>query len=61
MKRQFVGTGKVLLAMQETIQGMRVVKSFNMEDDLRTRMHGHIAEVEQATNKLTRVSSRSGR
>jgi ATP-binding cassette subfamily B protein len=60
VKRQFVGSGKVLQAMQETIQGIRVVKAFTMEDDLRTRMQGHIKEVEQATNKLTRVSSRSG-
>jgi ATP-binding cassette subfamily B protein len=60
VKRQFVGAGKVLHAMQETIQGIRVVKAFTMEDDLRARMDAHIGEVEKATNKLTRVSSRSG-
>ncbi|HVT54950.1 MAG TPA: ABC transporter transmembrane domain-containing protein, partial [Xanthobacteraceae bacterium] len=60
VKRQFVGSGKVLHAMQETIQGIRVVKAFTMEDDLRARMRANIGEVEQATNKLTRVSARSG-
>lgn len=60
VKRQFIGSGKVLHAMQETIQGIRVVKAFSMEDDLRARMHANIGEVEQATNKLTRVSARTG-
>jgi ATP-binding cassette subfamily B protein len=60
VKRQFVGSGKVLHAMQETIQGIRVVKAFTMEDDLRARMRANVGEVEQATNKLTRVSARSG-
>jgi len=60
VKRQFAGSGKVLQAMQETIQGIRVVKAFNMESDLQKRMHANIAEVESATNKFTRVSSRSG-
>jgi ATP-binding cassette subfamily B protein len=31
-----------------------------MEDDLRTRMRANVGEVEQATNKLTRVSARTG-
>jgi ATP-binding cassette subfamily B protein len=60
VKRQFVGSGKVLHAMQETIQGIRVVKAFTMEDDLRARMRANVGEVEQATNKLTRVSARTG-
>jgi ATP-binding cassette subfamily B protein len=60
VKRQFVGSGKVLHAMQETIQGIRVVKAFTMEDDLRTRMRANIGVVEEATNTLTRVSARSG-
>jgi ATP-binding cassette subfamily B protein len=59
VKRQFVGTGKVLQTMQETIQGIRVVKSFNMEDELRVKMREHVGEVEAATNKMTRVASRS--
>src|SRR5262249_50340390 len=60
VKRQFAGTGKVLQTMQETIQGIRVVKAFNMEDDLRLRMSNNIEEVEEAMNKMTRVASRSG-
>jgi ATP-binding cassette, subfamily B, bacterial MsbA len=59
VQRQFVGTGKILHTMQETIQGIRMVKSFNLEDMLRTRMNAHVGEVEQAMNKLVRVRSRS--
>ncbi|HEY4863220.1 MAG TPA: ABC transporter ATP-binding protein [Xanthobacteraceae bacterium] len=59
VQRQFVGAGKILHTMQETIQGIRVVKSFNLEDMLRTRMNTHVGEVEQAMNKWVRVSARS--
>ena len=59
VQRQFVGAGKILHTMQETIQGIRVVKSFNLEDMLRARMNTHVGEVEQAMNKWVRVSARS--
>ncbi len=59
VQRQFVGAGKILHTMQETIQGIRMVKSFNLEDMLRIRMNTHVGEVEQAMNKWVRVSARS--
>jgi subfamily B ATP-binding cassette protein MsbA len=59
VQRQFVSAGKIIQTMQETIHGIRMVKSFNLEDMLRARMNTHVSEVEQAMNKMTRVSSRS--
>src|SRR5262249_31082822 len=59
VQRQFVGTGKVLHTMQETIQGIRLVKSYNLQNTMRERMKTNIREVEQATNKWVSVSSRS--
>src|SRR5579871_464988 len=59
VQRQFVGAGKILQTMQETIQGIRVVKSFNLEEIMRERMKTHVSEVEQAMNKWVSVSSRS--
>ena len=59
VQRQFIGAGKILLTMQETIQGIRMVKSFNLEEMLRARMKAHVGEVEQAMNNMIRVSSRS--
>ena len=60
VQRQFVGTGKILQQMQETIHGIRIIKSFNLEDMQRGRMNAHVSEVEQAMNKKERVSARSG-
>jgi len=59
VKRQFIGAGNILQTMQETIQGIRVVKSFNLEDLMRKRMGAHVEDVEAAMNKMVRVSSRS--
>lgn len=59
VKRQFLGAGKILQTMQETIQGIRMVKSFNLESMLRGRMEEHVGEVQQAMNKMVSVSSRS--
>jgi ATP-binding cassette subfamily B protein len=59
VKRQFLGAGKILQTMQETIHGFRMVKSFNLEEMLRGRMSEHVGEVEEAMNKMVRVSSRS--
>jgi ATP-binding cassette subfamily B protein len=59
VKRQFIGAGNILQTMQETIQGIRVVKSFNLENLMKKRMDAHVEEVESAMNKMVRVSSRS--
>ncbi len=59
VKRQFIGTGNILQTMQETIHGIRVVKSFNLEGLMKKRMDEHVGEVESAMNKMVRVSSRS--
>lgn len=45
-------------AMQETTQGIAVVKAFTMEEQLSQRMAKLIAEAEQRANKIARVSER---
>jgi ATP-binding cassette subfamily B protein len=45
--------------MQESIQGMRVVKSFTLEDRLRQRMYENIKQVETASNRLAVLSNRN--
>ena len=45
-------------AMQETTQGIAVVKAFTMEEQLSAKMTGVIAEAEQRANKIARVSER---
>ncbi len=59
VKTQFIGFGRIMRTMSETAQGIRMVKSFNLEDTLRARMAADVGAVERAMNKMARVSSRS--
>lgn len=45
-------------AMQEAIQGIAIVKAFTMEEQLSRRMAALAEDVEQRSNKITRVSER---
>jgi ATP-binding cassette, subfamily B, bacterial MsbA len=56
---QYASEAAILQTMQESIQGMRVVKAFNLEDQLRQRMSHDVAMVERASNKMARISNRS--
>lgn len=60
VKKNFLGTGKVLQTLQETVQGIRAVKSYNLEDRMRTRMKENIADLEAGLNTRARVASRTG-
>ena len=55
---RWTGGTRVIETLQETLQGMRIVKSFTLEDTLGARFHGHVAEVERESNKMARVSER---
>ena len=56
---QFVGGAAILETLQETIRGIRVVKAFSLEDEMRRRAATSIDAVEQASNKMARVANRS--
>jgi ATP-binding cassette subfamily B protein len=56
---QFGGGADILKTMQETIQGFKIIKAFNLETMVRAQVHESIAAVERASNKLARVSNRS--
>jgi ATP-binding cassette, subfamily B, bacterial MsbA len=56
---QFTRGANILLIMQETVQGFRVVKAFNLEEDMRRRIGQDILSVEATANKIARVSNRS--
>ena len=57
---QFTRGMNILQVIQETVQGFRVVKAFNLEDTMRQRIKEDIASIEAAANKIARVSNRSG-
>ena len=58
-KTQFTGTADILEIMQESLQGIRTVKAFTLEQTMRARIDASIDLVERNANKMARVSSRS--
>lgn len=59
MMTEFHGFAAILESLQETAQGIRVVKSFTLEPFMRERQTRAIQSFESAANKLSRVQSRS--
>ncbi len=58
-KSQFTGGTHLFETLQETIQGIRIVKTFTLEDEMHARMQKNVAEVENQANKMARVANRS--
>jgi ABC-type multidrug transport system fused ATPase/permease subunit len=56
---QFTGTADILETMQESLQGIRTVKAFTLEQTMRERIDASITEVERNSNKMARVSNRA--
>src|SRR3954453_14960782 len=56
---QFTGTADIMETMQESLQGIRTVKAFTLEQTMRQRIDASIAAVEGNANKMARVSNRS--
>ncbi len=57
---QFTGSTRILETLQETVQGIRIVKAFTLEDGMRARFDAHVAELEKESNKWARIAYRSG-
>lgn len=49
----------VLGAMQETIQGITIVKAFTMEGQLKDKVEGIIAQAEGRSNRIARLTERT--
>src|SRR3954454_2517807 len=58
--QQFTGTTRIVETLQETVQGMRIVKAFTLEDAMRERFDEHVSHLESESNKWARVAYRSG-
>jgi ABC-type multidrug transport system fused ATPase/permease subunit len=56
---QFTGTADILETMQESLQGIRTVKAFALEQTMRERIDASIMAVERNANKMARVSNRA--
>ena len=56
---QFTGGTRILETLQETLQGIRIVKAFTLESLLRARFDANVAAVESEANKMARVANRT--
>ena len=59
-RTQFHGGTRIIETLQETLQGIRIVKAFTLEDIMRERFDRNVAAVESEANKMARVSYRAG-
>jgi subfamily B ATP-binding cassette protein MsbA len=53
-KRSFDGSTQIIQTMGEAVLGMRIVKAFNLEDEMRLRMDKAIRIVERSANRMAR-------
>jgi len=58
-QNQFTSGARILETMQEAIQGIRIVKSFTLEEQMRARFTASVTEVERESNKMARVANRA--
>jgi len=58
-RMQFTGGTQIIETMQEALQGMRMVKAFGLEDEMRRRLATSVIQVEHESNKMARVSNRA--
>ena len=58
-RMQFTGGTRIIETMQESLQGMRMVKAFSLENEMRRRLAASVADVERESNKMARVANRA--
>src|SRR5580658_7588261 len=58
-RMQFTGGTRIIETMQEALQGMRMVKAFSLEAEMRRRLAVSVEAVESESNKMARVANRA--
>jgi subfamily B ATP-binding cassette protein MsbA len=58
-RTQFAGGTRIIETMQESLQGLRMVKAFSLEDEMRRRLLLSVNAVESDSNKMARVANRA--
>jgi subfamily B ATP-binding cassette protein MsbA len=56
---QFTGGTRIIETMQEALQGLRMVKAFSLENEMRRRLAVSVKAVERQSNKMARVANRA--
>ncbi len=58
-KKQFDFNAGIIETMQEALQGIRVVKAFTLEDEMKRRLDSSVSNIESESNKWARVANRA--
>lgn len=58
-KQRFLSSTLIISAMQDTLLGIKIVKSFAMEDAMRERMSQAVDDVRLRNNKIAELSART--
>jgi ABC-type multidrug transport system fused ATPase/permease subunit len=57
---QYLNSAAILEAVQETVQGLRIIKAFNLENGMLRRVGDSITAVQRAGNEMSRLTNRTG-
>ncbi|ODT07455.1 MAG: ABC transporter ATP-binding protein [Mesorhizobium sp. SCN 65-20] len=57
MEAEFLSLAQIVQVMQETTIGVRIVKSFNLESLMRSRMHRAVSDVERRANTIAALEA----
>jgi len=57
---QFTSSANIMETVLESLQGIRTVKAFTLEEQMKARINQSISDVEERANKMAKVSNRSG-
>ena len=57
---QYSSSAAMLVAVQETIQGLKIIKSFNLENEMRRRVGARIDAIKATSNEMAQVVNRPG-
>lgn len=58
-RMQITGGTRIVETMQEALQGLRMVKAFGLESEMRRRLAVNVTAVESESNKMARVANRA--
>jgi ATP-binding cassette, subfamily B, bacterial MsbA len=56
---QFSGGAQIMETMQETVQGIRIVKAFTLEEQMRAKFDASVSDVERESVNMARVANRA--
>ena len=60
MGRQYTSNAAMLETVQETVQGLRVIKAFNLENEMRRRIGASIDAIKATGNEMAQIINRPG-